>query len=77
MNIEDCRSKVEELAETIKQSLIETSMKKYRSGGIDTEKYGNTCELPKILIASSLKEEYDSFGLTFGMKKEVRNLNKF
>ena len=49
----------------------------FSCGGIDSDAYSNTYELPKILLKTALQNEACIMGMTASMDKAVRNLSHF
>ena len=75
MTKKQCMQKVRELAQTMRQDLIEEAERLFDSGAIEKKEYDDDYRLPKILITAAIKRRGDGFSpLADEGKAELKNL---
>ena len=63
---------------TMRQNLVDTALRLYKSRGVDASQYENNYILPKMLLCEALRREglqYEPF--IEERKKDLRNLRHF
>jgi hypothetical protein len=70
-------AKLELLLDTVRRDLEKECARLFSCGGIDPEIFGDTCELPKILLKAALLNEASHMGMTEAMNKAAKNLGHF
>jgi len=78
MNKTQFTVKVEELISNLQKPLLDEALRLYESGGVDTQKYGDDFELPKICLTVALSNmSQEILAPTVQAIREARNLESF
>ena len=62
----------------LRNNLVATALRLYKSGAIDPASFDNDCALPKLLLSEALRREAQQYEpLSDSYKNELRNLRHF